>query len=350
MPLTTPAAVRAKIEELLATHEPWLRQAFLDAIQDAKDTIVLQDVIDALLKKDLQAAAAAIGMDASFLAPLDMAASRTFYEGGRAFNEMVRLDGRRAGFTLNIRFDPGQPSTAAALRLRSSRLITGIVEEQRQAVRSALADGMSAGRHPRTVALDTIGRVNKATGKREGGVIGLTNAQAGYVENARRELLSGNKNQMLAYLKRERRDRRYDRAVMQAIREGRAVSGADAQKIVQRYSDRLLAYRAEVIARTESMSALSEAQHESMGQFITAGELRADQLYKTWGGRLDGRTRDTHAALIGKTIPYQEAFTSPSGARMRFPRDASLGAGAAEIIQCRCYLTQSVKFGTNSDQ
>jgi hypothetical protein len=37
-------------------------------------------------------------------------------------------------------------------------------------------------------------------------------------------------------------------------------------------------------------------------------------------------------------------FMSPSGAMMRFPGDTSMGAGAGEIINCRCDVEYNFNF------
>jgi len=37
-------------------------------------------------------------------------------------------------------------------------------------------------------------------------------------------------------------------------------------------------------------------------------------------------------------------FQSPSGALMRFPGDASLGAGPAELVGCRCMVQYNFDF------
>ena len=51
---------------------------------------------------------------------------------------------------------------------------------------------------------------------------------------------------------------------------------------------------------------------------------------------MDGRTRDSHADLNGVEVGLDEAFDSPTGARMMHPGDTSLGAGAEDVINCRC--------------
>lgn len=340
--MATDRRLRALIDELLNLQEPAIRRAFIDAMRDVRDAAALQRVVDALARGDLAAAADAIAVHRAFFAPLDQALSGAYLESGRAFNGLVREDARRAGLNVVIRFDPGNPRAAGWLRERSSSVITEIVEDQRTAVREALSAGMEAGRNPRTVALDVTGRVDKATGSRAGGVIGLTSQQAQFVENARLQLLSGDPAEMRAYLARKLRDRRFDGIVRKAIATGRPVAAADVQRIVGRYSDRMVAYRGEVIARTEALTALSQAQVEGMEQLVEAGEFRRDQITKTWRAAGDGRTRDTHAAMNGQTVGMDGTFTSPSGARLRYPRDTR--APASETVQCRCRLNMAISF------
>lgn len=336
-------AQRELIDRLLAKQAPLIREAFLEAIRDARDAVRLQDVVAALVRGDVEGAARLLQIDRTFLAPLDQAMAGAYYEAGRAENAELMRQIKAGGLTLEVRFDPGAPRAAAWVRQHSSQLITEIVEDQRVAVRQALGAGLDAGRNPRTVALDIVGRIDKATGRRAGGIVGLTSGQAKIVENARAELASGDPGKMQAYLERRLRDRRFDTIVRAAMREEQPVAAVDVQRIVTRYSDRMLAYRGEIIGRTESLTALSYAQNEAMTQMLDAGGIRREQVDKIWGARLDGRTRDSHAALSGTKIPLMDTFVSPAtGARMRFPRDTSLGAGGEDTISCRCYATFSM--------
>lgn len=292
----------------------------------------------------------AIEVSRAFLAPLDRAVDAAYYESGRSFNESLRADARAAGTAITIRFDPGNPRAAGWLRAHSSRLVTEIVEDQRMALRAVLEAGMAEGTNPRSVALDVVGRVNRASGRREGGLIGLHSGQIETAARAREELASGDPARMEAYFDRKLRARKFDKVVRAAIREGRPVRAPDIAQIVAGYRDNMLRWRGEMIARTEALTALSEAQNENMLQVIEAGGFRQDQVVKTWRAASDGRTRDTHVALNGKSVRMSAPFVSPSGAHLMFPRDSSLGAPASETIACRCRLNHAIDWkGTRAN-
>lgn len=215
-----------------------------------------------------------------------------------------------------------------------------ITEDQRAAIRETIAAGLAAGRNPRAVAFDLAGRLDRVTGKRIGGIIGLTSRQAEYVRAAREQLLTGDSE----YFKRALRDKRFDRSVRRAFDAGRGLSASDADAITGRYSDRLLSHRAEVIARTESIAALHAGQVEGMQQVIDGGKVRADQVTKIWDATGDKRTRHTHLAMDGQSVGFGQPFVSPSGAMMMYPHDTSLGAPASEIVQCRCFMQIRVRY------
>ncbi len=106
-------------------------------------------------------------------------------------------------------------------------------------VREVVAAKVELAVNPRTTALDLVGRVNRATGQREGGFVGLTTKQAQWVLNAEAQL----RNLDPAYFQRELRDKRFDRRIMKAIREGKPLSAADIATITARYRARLLDHR-----------------------------------------------------------------------------------------------------------
>lgn len=185
-----------------------------------------------------------------------------------------------------------------------------------------------------------MGRLNKQTGKREGGIVGLTSQQAGYVTNARAQL----EGLDAGYFDRKLRDKRFDRLVAKAIREDKPLSRADIDRVTGRYADKLLAHRGEVIARTESIAALHAGQFEAARQLVDSGKVRADQITKVWDSTGDARTRPSHAAMDGQTVGLNEPFVTPNGALMMHPHDTSLGAPADETIQCRCFMAIRVKY------
>lgn len=205
--------------------------------------------------------------------------------------------------------------------------------------------GLEQGQAPRAVALDVVGRINKATGKREGGLIGLTSGQAEWVMNARAELLSGRPADLRNYLTRTRRDRRYDAMVRRALAEGRPLTVKDADLLTGRYKDRLLKMRGDTIARTESINALRAGQWEGYQQLVDSGQVRADQITRKWQATGDDRTRHDHMTMNGQTVKGMDApFVAPDGSRLMFPGDTSLGASPAQTIQCRCFAKVRIKY------
>lgn len=64
---------------------------------------------------------------------------------------------------------------------------------------------------------------------------------------------------------------------------------------------------------------------------------RRGERFKTWKTFGDGRVRPSHRAVNGTRIPIDEAF-KVGGYLMMFPNDSSLGAGAEEVVNCRCVL------------
>lgn len=235
-----------------------------------------------------------------------------------------------------IMFDVRNPRAERWIRDESSRFVTNIVDSQREAIRITLESDMRLGRNPRQTALDIVGRVGR-NGRRSGGIVGLSEPQARYVANAREQLLSGDPEQMREYFNRQRRDRRFDGIVRRAIADGRPVPVRDADRLVGRYADRLLALRGESIARTEAITSLNAGREEAVQQAIDSGVIRSDLSVGIWDATSDARTRPSHAFMDGQQRPVGQPFQSSTGALMRYPGDTSMGAGAEDVINCRCF-------------
>lgn len=323
-----------RIRAALDAFEPQVRDAFLAAIEGITASAQIARIEERIRAGDLDGALRAVGIAASAFATFEAGIVAAYAAGGAAAVEMLPRAAARDTDGVLIRFDARNLRAEAWVREHSSRLITRVVEDQRAAVRVVLDNGLNAGRNPRATALDIVGRVDRRTGRREGGIVGLTEAQTRYVVNARAELASGDPARMQAFLQRERRDRRFDRTIARAIREGRPLAPADVDRIVGRYSDSLLQLRGESIGRTETLTAVHAAQDEALRQVVDRGQVRADAVTKEWRATRDGRTRDTHRAMNGQRVGLDGVFVTPGGHRMRYPGDAGLGAPAKETIQC----------------
>lgn len=92
-------------------------------------------------------------------------------------------------------------------------------------------------------------------------------------------------------------------------------------------------YRADAIARTEVGIAWNTADYQSASALGEFGPVE-----KVWRTRIDGATRDSHIAINGTRLKWNEQFLMSSGTSMRYPQDP-FGI-PAEIINCRCYMDE----------
>lgn len=334
---------RHEIEAFLDRYEPRVRSAFLDAIADITDQVVLRRFTEALERRDIEGAMLVIGVDPAAFGPLQLAVADAYYGAGLGEAVGIRArdpDGNRVVFRFGVR----NPETEEWLRSSSSQLVTRITEDAGIALRSAMAAGLARGDNPNTTALDVVGRINRATGRREGGIVGLTAAQEGYVSRARDNLLSGDPDLMRAYLDLTRRDKRFDRTVLRAINEGRALSREEVSRIVGRLADSYLQLRGETIARHETMQALAKGRDDAIHQAVREGKVDAGTTTKIWRNAGDGRVRRTHqhGSLGGQKVGFDQPFISASGAQLRYPHDPA--APTSETLGCRCWVEYKMDF------
>lgn len=340
---------RQRLDALVDLFVPDIRSAFLAAIADIVNNVILAEVIKAVEAGDLEAAFRVMGFSPAAMRPLSAAIERAYEQGGVTTGATFPKHLNTPSGKVVFRFDVRNSRAEAYLRDKSSTLITRIGEDARTNVRNALTVGMEAGRNPRNVALDLVGRVDRSTGKRVGGVIGLSANQESWVRSARTKLLTLDP----AYLNMELRDKRFDGTVAKAIESGKPLPIETVDKLIGRYRDNALKYRGDSIARTEAIQSLNASEYEATKQAVAMGAVSDSAVRRHWDSAGDHRVRFSHRAMDAKYaklgVGLDEPFVSPTGAQMMHPGDTSLGAGADEVVMCRCRVRTAIDWLADLD-
>lgn len=337
------ATLRQKLDDLTRRFIPSIRSAFIAAMRDIQDSAVIKEVIDAIRMGDVDLAVRRTGISPAAMRPITAEIERAFETGGVTVIDSLPKRLSNSDGRVVIRFDVRDSRAERLLRDHSSALVTRITDDTRQAARNFLQAGMQRGDNPRTMALDLIGRIDPTTGKRVGGLIGLTPGQERWSARTEQMLRTLDKR----YFTRTLRDKRFDRTVMAAIRDDKPLSDDVISKLMTRYRDNVLRYRGEVIARTETIQMLNAAEHEAIKQSVDSGAVRASDVQRIWDATGDDRTRHSHMEMDGQTVGLDEPFTFPDGSQAMFPGDTSLGAPAEETIQCRCRARMRINFAAS---
>ncbi|GAA5666136.1 hypothetical protein Brsp07_04645 [Brucella sp. NBRC 14130] len=333
---------REQFDALIATYEPILRAAFMATVDDIRSNIVLRRVVERLEKGDISGAIDAMFIEEAAFNPLEEALRQAFNAGGvDTVSNMPALKDPE-GHTVVIRWDARNVVAENWLRDHSARLVSGIVADQVESIRTALTESLARGDNPTKAAKAIVGPVNRATGMREGGIIGLTAAQAQFVQSARDELLSGDPTLLKNYLVRGRRDKRFDRTVMKALKEQNPLPADVVDRIVNRYSAGLLKLRADTIALNETFNAMAAAKDIAFRQQIENGNLSADIVTKTWRHTPQEHPRAQHVAMRGQKVSYDQPFVAPDGTLIMYPH--APGIPAQHKIGCKCVAEYKIDF------
>lgn len=340
---------RRTIESLIALTIPEIQNMFLEVMQDIVDRAVLNEMIEAIEANDADRLFKATGFTPAALGPLLDRIEQAYFEAAEVTGDGFPNRIKTPTGTMIFRFNARNTAVEEDLRTYSSQMISRLTEEMRENVRVTLERGMIAGQNPRATALDIVGRVDSKTKQRVGGVIGLTTHQERWVANTRRYLEQVDAR----YFNLELRDKRFDATVRKALDNGEQLPAATIDRLVTAYKSRALKYRAEAVARTETIQSINRGEFRAHMQAVEEGALERSAIKRMWDAVGDRKTRHTHAALDEitrkKPIGLDEPFISPSGARMMFPGDSSLGAGPEEIVHCRCRVKYNVDWFAGVD-
>lgn len=314
---------RAVLEDLLARADPLIRQRFGEIILRLKSEQSLVLLAQMIQEGRIDDALATLTAAADRLAT----AVQTVWIG--AGSEVAEAMSQALG--VDVAFDVVNAGAVRQMTENRLTLVREFTTQQRLATREAMLDAMRAGLNPREAA-----RAFRDS-------IGLTQRQVEWVNNYRR-LLEQNSAEALT---RELRDGRFDRTVRGAIANEQPLSRAQIDKMVERYRERALNYRAEVIARTESLRNVHQGADEAMRQAVERGQVKAENLKRTWQTAKDERVRSfekgaqtSHRTMHGQEQPLGSPFISGAGNALMYPGDAN--APGYETIQCRCVVATRV--------
>lgn len=307
-----PRDATVDLARVLARARPEFQARFFAVIAAIQDRYTLAQLADLIQRGRAEEVLRFVDRAA---AQLGLTWAGTYQGGGFAATAAAN----RAAGAVHLAFDQTNIRAVEAIRSNQLRLVREFSREQRAATRQALIRGVREGSNP----------VEQARAFRQS--IGLTAYQEQAVENYRRALEAGSSDA----LQRELRDRRFDRTVSAAVDGDATLSGGQIDAMVERYRERYIKYRAEVIARTEANTAANEGAREAFLQAVESGDVSADRIERTWSTAEDARVRDSHRAMDGQVVEgIDEPFTTGDGVKLRYPGDPN--APPEERIQCRC--------------
>jgi hypothetical protein len=239
---------------------------------------------------------------------------------GEAIGQLDPSGGPDRERRLAVSFDLRNPLVERELRRYRLDLVREISGEQTQAIRTILLRGTAEGRPTQDMARDI----------RE--TVGLTAWQAEQVQRYRRQLETLDPSA----LRRELRDRRFDRTFQAAIDRNQNLTPERVDRMVDGYYRRFLAFRATTISRTEALRATNLGNVAAARAWLT--ENPSMTLVKTWVATRDARTRDLHVELNGRSVVgIDTPFVCSDGSTIRHPHDPE--AAAKHTVNCRCTIS-----------
>lgn len=303
----------ARLERLTANVEPQFRARFLAVVASIKEAYTLESLAYMIEQGQIEEA-----LVTAEVAALQMSSvwTQVFIRSGTE-TAVVLQD----SLNIIVEFDHLNRGALDVMMANRLRLVEGFVEEQRAATREALLDGISRGLNP----------IEQARNFRAS--VGLTPYQQRIINNYRRQL----ENLEPELFSRLLRDKRFDRTVRSAIEAGKPLTSEQIERMVERYTERWVKYRSEVIARTEALRSVHAGNNEMFRQAVERGDLDPNDLIREWVTSGRSNVRDSHQAMGGQKRKWGELFLSGNGNLLEYPGDER--APASDTAQCVCAVT-----------
>lgn len=240
-----------KIEGDIAKH-------LLKALKGLQGRVPLTELARVIPRASLDEIFSVVGSDG-----IEIAASAITEELAGGIIAGATTAAKEAGKVVVL--DMLEPNVQKWLKEHTSELVKGISKTSRAALKRTLQEGIARGRHPARMARDL---------KR---VLGLTERQGAALS-------------------------KYWGAL-----EKQGVPLDKIERRVQRYADRQLKYRAQTIARTESMTAVNRGRLQLWDQLVEDGAL-AETTAQEWLTSDDERVCPICAPLDGTKAKLGETF------------------------------------------
>ena len=314
-----------------------IANAYIQLVNTVKEKISTKELAKAFETRNLSEVFSVLNLDELFekvgqgatLQPealsLVEALQGTFKAGAEAeVTELKSQEVQKASIGVEMIFDLLNPEAIAWLTNYSFNLIRAISKDAKIAIQNIILDAFQKGGHPYTQA------------QRIKGFIGLTATQAQAVKNFRDALESGNKSQLNSILNRALRDKRFDKSIINAINNATPIDQFKIDDMVKRYQERYLKYRAETIARTETIRASVAGQQNTWKQAQQQGLIKKDKSRQFWSVTKDDKLCEQcrEVPKLNKNgVALGEVFKTPIG-------DSS---GPPLHPNCRCIVVMRFK-------
>lgn len=335
--------------QLIAQFEPEIRRAFMASVTDLTAQVDWRQLLAQLQAGSIDGAIAALNISPAAWSQYSASVTAAYAASGAAAAAQIQMAGIGS---IGTRFNMMNPRAEDWIRRNVGESVTRFVREQVEVSRRVIETGYAAGKGPRDIATDLVGRAAGPSGARQGGVLGLDAPRAERLLTVTEAMKTAEGVQSLviehrsgALSLRYKVNRATANRILSAYRKGEAVPQAERLISERQYKNALLKARADTVASTETADAVLNARDEAFRQTMEQQGIRPDQVVKVWrhGGGPTAHHRPDHYAMGGtEVVGMDTPFVFPDGTAMLFPHDPA--GGARHNINCRCQVEYRVNY------
>ena len=344
MPQDNRVRYNARVNEYL---EP-LENAFTNSITNFTNDINYPALVTAIRASDTDKINELTRMPKDSFEEVTAILSTAFIAGGVLALLSIPTDQKMpSGAPANRVFTGMKTSELSTVSKQATALVASVSPSSTRGVKATIREGKREGKPATRIARELVGVRNPTTGVRQGGTVGLSAGQSKTVRTVTDGFINGDKGRIRSYFTLKNRDSSLDKRIRAALDTGDGKVGMDLiTEIRNSLQSNYLFARGKAVADLEVRNAVDAGRDAGYDNIMEQGIVE-NAPTKAWRAFRDSQTRDSHRDIDGTEIPLDEDFTLNTGAVLSQPRDTSLGAGPADVINCRCYLERLLTFKNN---